>query len=198
MWEWLLSPWEICWYVLDIFFAIEFFIVPVVWYFNPTAAISLAVFILLMSTVYILFNKKDEARMVKGIGKMCSLLIVWGIFLFCFFTDKTQPDTKKVFFSEVYESAQKDISWEKFVNDNKSTLKNEASTSPQEQSSDKDMTAKNVKIYAGKVAGKAGEYLSNTPEATQKRAELQSKLEKVGNFLKKKKNPETEQTDVEK
>ena len=132
MWSLLFLPFVIGLYVWGIFLAVEFLIVPVVWVFNPTAAISLAGFILLMNTVYILFNKKDEYRMHNGIVNMCSLLIVWEFFLFYSFLHKPQMETEKGFFSEVHESAQKDISWEKFVQEKKALFKTDESTSQQD------------------------------------------------------------------
>ena len=44
--------------------------------------------------------------------------------------------------------------------------------------------ADQIAIYSEKVTNKADEYLSETPEAAQKRATLQNKLKKANNFLK--------------
>ena len=132
--------------VLGIFFSLELAYVLVVWCWNPTAAILLALFILLMNGVYILLNKKDKARMLVGIVHMCLLLSIGGYCLLDPVPKQTQAELKmgKSFFAEVHENIQKDISWEKFVQENKALLKTDESTSQQDQSSDRDTTAKAI------------------------------------------------------
>ena len=44
--------------------------------------------------------------------------------------------------------------------------------------------ADQIAIYSEKVTGKADEYLGETPEAAQKRTQLQNKLKKANSFLK--------------
>jgi len=48
----------------------------------------------------------------------------------------------------------------------------------------KDKLANKAGVYSGKFANKADEYLGETPEAAQKRTQLQNKLKKANSFLK--------------
>ena len=71
------------------------------------------------------------------------------------------------------------------LDDWKTTQKNTAKTpgEPVEESL-KDKVANKAGVYSGKFANKADEYLSETPEAAQKRTQLQNKLKKANSFLK--------------
>lgn len=128
--------------------------------------------------------------------------------------------------NKILDNHKKDSSWQEFLEQNKSILRSDQPTQNKSQAPDKADLAnqpdspvagkegastpgetsasgskdsiKQMAVYIDKTVKKVDEYLSETPEATQKRAKLQSKLKKVGNFLKKIKKPETDQVDIEK
>ena len=101
-------------------------------------------------------------------------------------------DKADEYLSETPEAAQKRHalngqikSIKQTLDDWKTTPKNAAETpgEPVEESL-KDKLVNKAGTYSGKFAGKADEYLSETPEAAQKRATLQNKLKKANSFLK--------------
>ncbi len=101
-------------------------------------------------------------------------------------------DKADEYLGETPETAQKRLalndqikSIKQTVDDWKTTPKNAAENSgkPVEESL-KDKLVNKAGTYSGKFANKADEYLSETPEAAQKRATLQNKLKKANSFLK--------------
>ena len=120
--------------------------------------------------------------------------------------------------NKILDNHKKDSSWQEFLEQNKSILRSDQPTQNKSQAPDKADLAnqpdspvagkegastpgetsasgskdsiKQMAVYIDKTVKKVDEYLSETPEATQKLAKLQNKLKKVGNFLKKIKNPE--------
>ena len=67
----------------------------------------------------------------------------------------------------------------------KTTPKNAAENSGEPvEASLKDKVANKAGVYSRKFANKADEYLGETPEAAQKRTQLQNKLKKANSFLK--------------
>ena len=101
-------------------------------------------------------------------------------------------DKANEYLSETPEAAQKRLalndqikSIKQTVDDWKTTPEAAAENSGEPvEASLKDKVANKAGVYSGKFAGKADEYLGETPEAAQKRTQLQDKLKKANGFLK--------------